>query len=250
MNISRRNFLGAVTGAAATLCSFRPIRLDASGVQPERELDCVLLDLKSHCALRESLQGYQSALIGEHKLLTEASLNSRCRSRIVIVPGLGAMDPATAWMLSDLLEAGTHVLLESGGGFLSPAEFAAHQRMLHRHFDIAVGPPIDLWPGKSADDALLTDRPGRRPGKTLDSHEPIPYVNYVWPRETKVRDFSRVIPASASTGDVIGKAGALPVAWKKRVAKGTLIFLGSPLGPALRAGDSEALSWLRLVTAL
>jgi hypothetical protein len=59
-----------------------------------------------------------------------------------------------------------------------------------------------------------------------------------------------VIPVSAKVGDVIGTVGALPVALKRRMDKGILIFLGSPLGPALRAGDPEAGSWLRLVKAL
>ena len=120
MNISRRNFLGGVTGCAATLWSLQPIEPDTLGSQPERELDCVVLDLNEHCALRESLQGYQAALIGEHNLLLGARLNSRRRCRIAIVPGLGAMDITIASTLSDLLEAGTHVLLESGAGFLSP----------------------------------------------------------------------------------------------------------------------------------
>jgi hypothetical protein len=249
MKISRRNFLGSVTGFATTLWSLRPIGLNTPRSRPERELDCVLLDLNSRCVLPESLQGYQAALAGEHNHLLETSLNSRHHCRITIVPGVGLMDPAVAWTLSSLLESGTHVLLESGAGFLSPAEFTVHQRMLYRHFDIAVDRPVNLWPGKSADDARLTHRPGR-PSKKLDGHESIPYVNYLWPRETKVRDFSRVIPVSANGGDVIGQVGALPVALKRRTAKGTLIFLGSPLGPALRAGDAEALAWLRLVTAL
>jgi hypothetical protein len=253
MNISRRNFLSGVTGCAATLWSFPPIVLGTPGAQPERELDCVVLDLNAHCVLRESLQGYQAALTGERNYLPylpEASLDSPGRCRIAIVPGIGAMDPAIAWTLSDLLEAGTHVLLESGAGFLNPAEFTVHQRMLHRYFDIAVGSPVDLWGGKFADGALLTHRAGRRSSKKLDGHASIPYVNYLWPRETKVRDFSRAIPVSASLGEVIGNVGALPIALKRRTGKGTLIFLGSPLGPALRAGDSEALSWLRSVTAL
>jgi hypothetical protein len=122
--------------------------------------------------------------------------------------------------------------------------------MLHRHFDITVGHPVDLWAEKSADDTLLRHGSARHSSKKLDSHASFPYVTYLWPRETKVRDFSRVIPVSATNGDVIGKVGGLPVALKRRMAKGTLVFLGSPLGPALRAGDSEALSWLRLVAAL
>jgi hypothetical protein len=250
MNISRRDFLGGVTGCAATLWSFHPVGLAACVAQPEGTLDRVLLDLNSRCVLPESLQGYQAALLGKHDLLSEADLNSRRICQIAIVPSFGAMSPSTASALTDLLEAGTHVLLESGAGFLSPAEFTAHQRMLLRHFDIAVDPPVDLWEGNPACDALPARRPGRRPNKKRDNYPSVPYVSYLWPRETSVRDFSRVVPVSMSDGDVIGKVGALPVALKRRVGRGTLIFLGSPLGPALRAGDPEALSWLRLVTAL
>jgi len=160
------------------------------------------------------------------------------------------MESGIAWTLSNLLRSGTHVLLESGAGFLSPAEFIGHQRVLDLYFDLAVRPPVDLWAGKSADDAPPRHRAGQRPGDRPNSYASIPYVNYVWPSETKVRDFSRVIPLLTRAGDVIGKVGALPVALKRQTAKGTLIFLGSPLGPSLRAGDSEALSWLRLVATL
>src|SRR5579863_6850282 len=82
MNISRRIFLGGVTGCAATLWSFDPIGLDMPGSEPERGIDCVLLDLNSDCILRESLQGYQAAL----NLFPKATLNSRRRCRLAIVP--------------------------------------------------------------------------------------------------------------------------------------------------------------------
>ena len=250
MRISRRDFLSTVTGSAATLLSFRFTASDRPGLRPKREPDCALLDLKSHCVLRESLHGYQAALSDEHNYLPDAISDSRCRCGIMIVPGLGPMEPTIAQTLSELLKAGTHLLLESGAGFLSAAEFAAHQRMLHRYFDLTVEPPVALWSRNPTDDVFFWHRPGRPPKKEPGSHESIPYVNYAWPRKTKVRDFSRVIPVSAKVGDVIGTVGALPVALRRRVNKGTLIFLGSPLGPALRAGDPEARSWLRLVTAL
>jgi hypothetical protein len=250
VSISRRHFLGGVTGCAATLWSFQPLAWGAHDPGAERALGCVLLGLNSNCILPESLQGYQAALLGQHQLLSEADFKSRRICQIAIVPSLGTMAPATASTLTDLLEAGTHVLLESGAGFLSSAEFTAHQRMLQRHFDIAVGPPVDLWEGNAADDALLARRPGRHANKRRDRHPSVPYVSYLWPCETRVRDFSRVIPVSASDGEVIAKVGALPVALKRRVGQGMLIFLGSPLGPVLRAGDPEARSWLRLVAAL
>jgi hypothetical protein len=250
MRISRRYFLGAAAGSAATLWSFRPIGLDALCSSPERALDCALLDLNTHCVLRESLQGYQAAFGREYDHFPEAGLNSKRPCRIAIVPGLGSIDHAMAETLSRLLDAGTHVLLESGAGFLSPADFTAHQKMLYRYFDIEVGAPVDLWSRKPADDAVLRHRPERQPGKKLDSPESIPYVNYSWPRQTSVRDFSRVLPVSAKAGDVIGRVGVLPIALKRRKSGGMLIFLGSPLGPALRAGDPQAQSWLRSVTAL
>jgi len=250
VNISRRNFLGGATGCAATLWSFQAIGLDTLESRPECALHCVVLDLNSRCVLRESLRGYQAALMGEHGLLPETGLDSRRRCQIVIVPGLGAIGPTTASARTDLLEAGTHVLLESGAGFLRPAEFTAHQRMLHRHFGIVVAPPVDLWAGNFTDEAFRACRPERHSSKTPNSHVFVPYVNYVWPREIEVRDFSRVIPVSASAGEVIGRVGPLPVALRRRTAKGALIFLGSPLGPALRTGDPEALSWLRAVIAL
>jgi hypothetical protein len=244
MKWSRREFLSAATGAASHW-SFRPMGWGTLRFRAERDLDYVLLDLNSHCVLRESLQGYQTALADEFDLLTEADLNPQCRCRIAIVPGLGSIDPAMAGTLSGLLEAGTHLLLESGAVFLSPTEFRTHQKMLHRYFDIEVEPPVELWSARSAD-----DRSSRRTGahagkKMLDRRESVPYVNYFWPRPTQVRDFSRAIPVSARAGDVIGQVGALPIAWKRHTGAGTLIFLGSPLGPALRAGDREALSWLQ-----
>jgi hypothetical protein len=243
MRISRRIFLG---GVAATMLSFRTAGLNK--LSPRSDfLDCALLDLNSHCVLRESLKGYQATLADEHDLV-ESLPTPRCRYRLVIVPGLGSLDSALGQTLSNLLKAGTHILLESGAGFLNPADFVVHQRVLLRYFGVAVLPPLDLWSRGFANHPFLPAGYGCSE-KDLRSRESIPYVNYVWPRETKVRDFSRAIPVSSRAADVIGRVGALPVALKKRMANGMLIFLGSPMGPALRSGDPEARSWLRLVAA-
>ena len=247
MKISRRNFLGSVTGATATLFSFQSIRSVQHSAAPGRNLDCALLDLNSHCVLRESLQGYQLALAGEYNHLLDAWPDSRCHCRMVIVPSLGRMDPAVAQAMSDFVNDGSWLLLESGAAFLTPREFATHQKGLDRHFNLAVEPPVDLWSGKPEVESRSS---GRHRGKTLDTRGHVPYVSYVWPQETMVRDFSRVIPVSPQPGDVIGMMGEMPVALKKRVGRGTLIFLGSPIGPALGARDPEAKSWLRSVTAL
>lgn len=131
MKISRRDFLSTVTGSAATLLSFRFTASDRPGLRPKREPDCALLDLKSHCVLRESLHGYQAALSDEHNYLPDAISDSRCRCGIMIVPGLGPMEPTIAQTLSELLKAGTHLLLgirrgiPERGGICCPPESAA-----------------------------------------------------------------------------------------------------------------------------
>lgn len=247
MYISRRNFLHGMTASAGTLWTSRVTGLaNLAG----RQCDCVVLDLKSHCVLGESLQGYQGSFADEHHCIATDRLDSRWRCRMVIAPGLGMMDPAMGRMLLDLVQGGTHLVLESGAGFLSPADTAAHQRMLFRYFGLAVEPPVDLWSAKLADDDLFASRTSPHRRKTIDGRQSIPYIRYVWPREMMVRGFTRVIPVSAKRGEVISWAGSLAVASKSRVGRGTLIFLGSPLGPALRAGDPEARSWLQSVVAL
>jgi hypothetical protein len=168
---------------------------------------------------------------------------------MIIVPGLGMMDPAMGSMLLDLVQGGTRLVLESGAGFLSPAETAAHRRMLLRCFALEVEPPVDLWSSRLADNRLFGHASEQR-RTAIDGCPSIPYVRYVWPREIMVRDFTRVIPVSAKRGEAMGWAGSLAVGWKRPVGKGTLIFLGSPLGPMLRAGDPEARSWLESVVAL
>jgi hypothetical protein len=250
VKISRRNFVGAMTGVTATLWSLQPIGPDPFGSSPECERDCVLLDLDTRCALRESFEGFRDALAGIHSCALEADLASGRRCRTAIAPGLGAMDLSLASSLAVLLDAGTNVVLESAAGFLSAPEFASQQNVLLRYFNIALDPPVDLWLAEPTRGAGFPSRSGRHPKKTPSGNEVVPYVSYLWPRETKVRDFSRVVPVSARPGDVIGSLGTFPVAVKKRVGNATLIFLGSPLGPALRAGDLEAHSWLQSVIAL
>jgi hypothetical protein len=238
MGISRRDFLGGAAGSVGGLYVSPPLAW--AGASPLREgpIDCVLFDLGSDCALRESLEGYQSAL-PDVATISEPRGGAQARCRIAMVPGAGVVKAATTSLLVDLLAQGSHVLLESGAAFLSSREFKAHQRMLHRCFSLSVESPVDLW------SRTFTDRRdvSLRPGSCTDGS--IPYVRYAWPREALVRDFSCAVPVLAKGAEVIGRLPSFPVAVKKRVANGLLIYLGSPLGPALRVGDPDARFWLR-----
>ena len=54
-------------------------------------------------------------------------------------------------------------------------------------------------------------------------------------------------PADQQPGEIIAWAGDLAVAFRRRVEKGTLIYLGSPVGPALWTRDPDARRWLYAV---
>src|SRR5579863_5903042 len=213
MKISRRTFLDGIGGTTAALFSIHPAETEKRRATSGRAIDCALLDLNSECALPESLHGYQAALASALHHLPEDWTGNRDRCRLVIVPGLGNIGPTMANALWDSVNDGACLLLESGAGFLAPGEFSVHQKMLDRHFNLCVESPVDLWSEKPPDDTLVSDC-GRYPWIKNDSQEIVPYVSYVWPHKAEVRDFSRAVPVSLQTGDVIGSVGALPVAVK------------------------------------
>ena len=114
------------------------------------------------------------------------------------------------------------MILESAAGFAAEADFRAHRAELSDFLQVHVDAPVRLWTA------------GQR----------IPYVDYSWPHSAKIRDFSRVVPLAPQPGEIIARVDGLPVCLKRQIGRGTLIFLGSPLGPALWAGDAEARRWL------
>ena len=257
MNISRRKFFAAMTsaaatGATATLPSHPLLQAAKLNLHSERGLTCTLLDLSSSCALRESFDGYRIALIallGLHEPVSESDLSTIRRPRMAVVPGLGTMDPSTALTLATWLQAGTTVLLETAAAFLSPADFLSQRQLLRHYFGLEIRLPLDLWttelgPHGGFHVSLIQRGSPKRPSEGQHS---VPYVSYCWPCEAQVRDFSRIVPVSANNSDVIATLDTVPVALRRRVGKGTLISLGSPMGPSLRAGDLQAHSWLQSV---
>ena len=225
MRISRRGFVGSATGAVGGWLLSEAGRWAGLGSQAKLEGRPALLDLGAHCVLRESFEGYRVALSVQDACPPKFVSGSRPGHGAVIVPGAGVMDRGTCSALLDLLAAGSKVVFESGGGFLRREEFAVHRRMLSDVFGLMVDSPVDLW----------------------SREEAVPYVTYSWPRATMVRDFSRVVPVVAPGSEVVGRVGELAVASRKPVGRGHLIFIGSPMGPALRARDPECRQWLELL---
>jgi len=168
----------------------------------------VLLDLAEHCSLRESIVGYERASAG---LVSHRP--------VLIVPAAVGIPGAAMQQITKCLGAGGTVVLESGAGFAGESGFRAHRDAVQNGVQVQV------------------ERPRR---KSRD----VPYIDYVWPCATKIRDFSRVVPLPLQPGEIIARADGHPVALTRRVGRGTLVYLGSPLGPALWAGDAEARQWL------
>ena len=183
-----------------------------------------MLDLAQHCSLRESLAGYAAAF-GPRALRADAL--SQPRRHTLIVPAAVEIPLPVMRAIETCLHAGGRVILESGAGFAGAWEFHAHRAVLRAALQIDVLPPVGLWP-----------RPHARA---------IPYIDYTWPIPIKIRDFSRVVPMSCEAGDIIGFVDGVPVAVRRPSGHGTLIVLGSPLGPALWAGDGDARRWLDAV---
>jgi len=210
---SRREFLAQT--AAATAAIMLPL-----DVRQLPRPACTLVDFGDHCALRESLLGYRRELSERGLTLTNADDDPAA----MIIPGAAHIDSSTARLVAGCLQRGGTVLLESGAAF---ADFGVHRDAMRDYFQIHLDPPIDLWPARG-----------------------IPYVDYIWPRPAKIRDFSRVIPVASRVEQIVGRVADIPVALARRAGQGTLIFLGSPLGPALWAGDADARRWLGSVLSL
>src|SRR6266700_7619012 len=224
MGITRRRFLGYTTGVVTAglrgLRGLPGLPLDLTGRR------YVLLDLDEGCCSSESVSGFESALTsaGAQWMRADARWMSPSRCAVLIVPAALEIPPPVVRVITSCLQAGAGVIFESGAGFATDREFRAHRVVLRDYLHVHIEEPVELWPENSS--------------------QRIPYVDYTWPRPAKVRDFSRVVPLGRQAGEVIAWVDGLPVALKRSSGRGKLIFLGSPLGPALWAGDSEARRWL------
>ncbi len=216
MRLSRRQFLECAAGAAAVVLPLE-LRLRPPGV--------ALLDLGEQCSLAESTAGFATVLKAPLMRADEWALS--CTA--LILPAVVEIStPAARAMVACLSEGGT-VILESGAGFATAAALRAHQAIMRDLFHVEIAEPVDLWPVPEA--------------------RGLPYVEYAWPQLARIRDFSRALPLATGAGEIIARVKELPVALRRRYGRGNLIVLGSPLGPALWAGDTEARQWLRAVIA-
>jgi hypothetical protein len=198
-----------VAAAAVGGVALAGTRPIAPSASSETEAGCTVLDLGAGCSLRESVLGYGRAVAG-----VKAKVAS------MIVPAAVTIPRAA---IERHLWRGGLVLFESGGGFLDARAFAEHRKAVSDVLDIHIGAPRHL-----------------RPRRT-------PYVEFHWPTRALVRDFSAVIQPDGQDSEVVATIDGRAVAIVRRARLGHVLFLGSPLGPALWVGDPDARRWLRTV---
>lgn len=229
MPISRREFLGCAAGvSAAGIAAANGLGSFSPEVAPQRS-GCVVVDPGPACPLRESAAGFAAALSKlsvSHRHQT--SLEALAPAHIMFVPAAVSTEPSAVTKLKSYIEGGSVVVYETGTAFLRPEEFVIHKRVIRSVFGVSLHDPVRLW-------------------DSADSFKQSPYVDYHWPVVTKVRDFSRVVPISDEQGETIAWFEKIPVAVQRRMGKGRLIFLGSPLGPHLLSADREAVGWLSAI---
>lgn len=235
MGVSRRAFLRCA--ACAPFAGAGRLADSTSGATEHDGAHILLVN--SSCLLPESFEGYKACVVGAGMRCAVGSPSPSLNASLVLAPAAALTSTNEAHRLRRRAENGALVLVESGAMFLSTADFLRHQSTVPSVFGITTLPPVDLW---------------RQPVWG------IPYVDFTWPIPARVRDFSRLVPIAPlvplaarrnteNHAPAIAHVGSAAAAVKIRAGDGTLVFLGSPLGPHLLSGDVEARNWFQALAA-
>jgi len=80
-------------------------------------------------------------------------------------------------------------------------------------------------------------------GARVEPSAYFPYVDYSWPVQAKIREFAPFRLTPAPQDQIIATYLGQPVGLRRKLGDGTLITLGSPLGPLFLSGDPDAVCW-------
>ncbi|HEV8382947.1 MAG TPA: hypothetical protein VGQ29_15275 [Gemmatimonadales bacterium] len=226
MDLTRREFLGYTVGVVGMMTlPQQPLAPPPPRSEAFQRWWTMYSDPNGYDC--ESMRGYWTALSPKQCWASAGDPDPFARLSLLIAPYVVSLLPYFVDCLTCALQRGTTVVIESGAGFSDHCTFRQHRRWLRENLAIRVVSPRDPCANQSP--------------------AGVRYIEFTWPRRVKIRDFSRVVPPDGAGDDVIAWAGDLAVATRRRVGKGTLIYLGSPVGPSLWAGDVEATQWLRSV---
>ena len=223
MALTRRQFLAGAAALPAVQCA----GWERAGRAEAPELAaCLISSSESGALQREWLAGYQEALASLALPCTVMRPGGACRARLAIFPAADLSEAGDCEWIRTLAARGSTVLVETAAAFLCAEEWNRQALHVENHLGLRLHPARSLW-SEGRDRAA------------------IPYVELAWPAAVRVRDYSRVIGVSGGEGVPLAAVEGLPCGARKRIGAGTLLFLGSPVGPHLRAKDREALHWFR-----
>jgi hypothetical protein len=137
-----------------------------------------------------------------------ALLASITASDITIVCGISRLNSHRVFELRERALRGAWIIWEN-------PPFAPYERILEGAFGIAT-----------------------RDRKLISSDRL--YISYTWPVPALTRTFSAITPVSCAPAEVVARYGNVPVVMKRHLGRGGIVFLGSMLGPNLRAEEREA----------
>lgn len=158
---------------------------------------------EDHVLARESKRGFQ--------LLIDAT-RVPCSTPRLFAPGIRELSAAACRELLQQVHSGAQLILESGVGFSAADLVGSHLQTINEEWGLKISPPVA-------------------------AHG---YVHYAWPVPRMVRTFEFVTPVCCAEAEVIARWNGLPVCFRRRIGHGSLIYLGSMLGPGLFAEEREA----------
>lgn len=208
MRLTRRQLLWTAAGGAAALSVQGASARNRRGVS-------VLLD-SGNCLAQESAAGYRHGLEDLRYPVDIAAGAQSCQFRTIIVPACGALAAQTVLLLREKVEAGYHVVLESGIAFVDPPEAERQRALAKEILGLSIDPRISI-----------------PAGGTL-------HVRYRWPVDALVRQFGTPVAVGGPQWRPIARFRDISVAAVRPIGSGKMIFLGSPLGPSVFAEDREA----------
>jgi hypothetical protein len=163
--------------------------------------------------LAASLRAAQSPqIVSEPNCLSEESAAGFRQLRslpanLIVLCGVSAINRARALALRERAASGAWIICEA-------APYFSGREILRDAFQITAGAPVAV-------------------------HSDCLYVSYTWPHPALTRTFSAAIPIEERPA--LAHYRNLPVAARRRIGRGGIVFLGSMLGPNLRAGDPQAM---------
>jgi hypothetical protein len=181
----------------------------AAAFLPRRACSVASVEIvpEPHPLSEESARGYD-------KLLGAAQVSAP----LIILPATRQLSFEGAERFRQQVRRGWWLLVESGAAYSRPGELRTQGQVLYKVFGLNIAEAI----GVSTREAT--------------------YLTYNCPERTVVRTFGAVTPIDCSPAEKLAEYAGVPVAARRWVGRGGVVYLGSMLGVGLLAQEREALA--------